>query len=155
MITQKQNAPDFTLPQDGGEDITLSSLSPRSAVLFFYPRDNTPGCTSEAKAFSALTQDFAALGITVIGVSKDSLESHAKFRAKHDLQVILLSDEHGTTCEDYGVWKEKSMYGKTYLGIERSTFLIDGTGRIAQVWNKVSAKGHADEVLAAAKALHG
>lgn len=153
MITQKQNAPDFTLPQDGGEDITLSSLSPRSAVLFFYPRDNTPGCTSEAKAFSALTQDFAALGITVIGVSKDSLESHAKFRAKHDLQVILLSDEHGTTCEDYGVWKEKSMYGKTFFGIERSTFLIDTAGEVVQVWRKVKVPGHAEAVLEAAKQM--
>ena len=153
MITQKQNAPDFTLPQDGGEDITLSPLSPRWAVLFFYPRDNTPGCTSEAKAFSALTQDFAALGITVIGVSKDSLESHAKFRAKHDLQVILLSDEHGTTCEDYGVWKEKSMYGKTFFGIERSTFLIDTAGEVVQVWRKVKVPGHAEAVLEAAKQM--
>ena len=153
MITHKQKAPDFTLPQDGGEDITLSSLSPRSAVLFFYPRDNTPGCTSEAKAFRALAQDFAALGITVIGISKDSLESHAKFRAKHDLQVILLSDEHGTTCEDYGVWKEKSMYGKTFFGIERSTFLIDTAGEVVQVWRKVKVPGHAEAVLEAAKQM--
>ena len=146
-------APDFTLPRDGGSMITLSSLRPGKVVLYFYPKDDTPGCTLEAQDFSARLADFTAAGTTVIGISKDSAAKHDKFCKKHGLSIILASDEAGHTCEDYGVWVEKSMYGKTYMGIERTTFLIDSTGKIAQVWPKVSVKGHADEVLAAAKAM--
>jgi peroxiredoxin Q/BCP len=153
MIAAGASAPDFTLPRDGGGSVTLSAFRPGKVVLYFYPKDDTPGCTLEAQDFSARMADFAAAGTTVIGVSKDSVKAHDKFCKKHGLSVILASDETGHTCEDYGVWVEKSMYGKTYLGIERTTVLIDGAGRVAQVWNKVSVKGHADEVLAAAKAL--
>lgn len=153
MITAGATAPDFTLPRDGGSDITLSALRPGKVVLYFYPKDDTPGCTLEAQDFTARIADFTAAGTTVIGVSKDSVKAHDKFCKKHGLSIILASDEAGHTCEDYGVWVEKSMYGKTYMGVERTTFLIDGTGTVAQVWNKVSVKGHADEVLAAAKAL--
>jgi peroxiredoxin Q/BCP len=153
MITAGASAPDFTLPRDGGSSLTLSVLRPGKVVLYFYPKDDTPGCTLEAQDFTARLADFTAAGTTVIGVSKDSIKAHDKFCKKHGLSIILASDEAGHTCEDYGVWVEKSMYGKTYMGVERTTFLIDGTGKVAQVWNKVSVKGHADEVLAAAKAL--
>ncbi|RUS59104.1 thioredoxin-dependent thiol peroxidase [Pseudorhodobacter sp. E13] len=145
-------APDFTLPRDGGSTVTLSALRPAPVVLYFYPKDDTSGCTIEAKDFTSLGADFAAAGVTVIGVSKDSVKAHDKFIAKHDLGVILVSDEAGSTCEDYGVWVEKQMYGKTYFGIERATFLIGADGKIARVWRKVKAKGHAEEVLAAVKA---
>jgi thioredoxin-dependent peroxiredoxin len=153
MIAPGSQAPDFTLPRDGGATITLSSLRPGKVVLYFYPKDDTPGCTLEAQDFNARIADFAAANTTVIGVSKDSVKSHDKFCKKFGLGIILASDEVGHTCEDYGVWLEKSMYGKTYMGIERTTVLIDGAGKVARVWNKVSVKGHADEVLAAAKAL--
>jgi peroxiredoxin Q/BCP len=153
MITAGATAPDFTLPRDGGTDITLSALRPGKVVLYFYPKDDTPGCTLEAQDFTARLADFTAAGTTVIGVSKDSVKAHDKFCKKHGLSIILASDEAGQACEDYGVWVEKSMYGKTYMGVERTTVLIDGTGKVAKVWNKVSVKGHADEVLAAAKAL--
>ncbi|AHM04915.1 Thiol peroxidase, Bcp-type [Roseibacterium elongatum DSM 19469] len=146
-------APDFTLPRDGGETITLSALRPRPVVVYFYPRDDTSGCTKEAIAFTDLAPEFKAAGATVIGISKDSVAKHDKFIAKHDLGVILASDEAGDTCERFGVWKEKSMYGKKFMGIERSTFLIDSEGRIARVWPKVKVPGHADEVLAAVRAL--
>ncbi|MGB1209638.1 MAG: peroxiredoxin [Paracoccaceae bacterium] len=148
-----QNAPDFALPATTGDTVTLSALRGAPVVLFFYPRDDTSGCTKEAIAFSALMPAFADLGVAVFGVSKDSLKSHAKFVAKHDLTVPLLSDAEGTLCEDLGVWKEKSMYGKTFMGIERSTFLIDAEGRIATQWRKVKVPGHADAVLEAARAL--
>jgi peroxiredoxin Q/BCP len=148
-----QTAPDFTLPRDGGASVTLSALRPQKAVVYFYPKDDTPGCTLEAQEFTALAAEFAAAGCAVIGVSKDSVKAHDKFCKKYGLGVILASDEGGTTCEDYGVWVEKSMYGKTYFGIERATFLIDGAGVVARVWPKVSAKGHAAEVLDAARAL--
>ena len=153
MIAEGASAPDFTLPRDGGTDVTLSSFRPGKVVLYFYPKDDTPGCTLEAQDFTARLAEFTAAGTTVIGVSKDSVKAHDKFGKKHGLGVILASDEAGHTCEDYGVWVEKSMYGKTYMGVERTTVLIDGTGKVARVWNKVSVKGHADEVLAAAKAL--
>jgi peroxiredoxin Q/BCP len=146
-------APDFTLPRDGGATLTLSTLRPGKVVLYFYPKDDTPGCTLEAQDFTARIDAFTAAGCTVIGVSKDSVKAHDKFCKKHGLSIILVSDEGATTCEDYGVWVEKSMYGKTYHGVERTTFLIDDAGKIARVWNKVSVKGHADEVLAAASAL--
>lgn len=153
QISAGQTAPDFTLPRDGGTMLTLSALRPGKVVLYFYPKDDTPGCTLEGQDFSARLADFTAAGTTVIGVSKDSVKSHDKFCKKHGLSIILVSDEGGTTCEDFGVWLEKSMYGKTYMGVERTTFLIDGTGTVARVWNKVGVKGHADEVLAAAQAL--
>ena len=153
MITAGTPAPDFTLPRDGGAVVTLSALRPGKVVLYFYPKDDTPGCTLEGQDFTARIADFAAAGTTVIGVSKDSVKSHDKFCKKHGLGIVLVSDEGTTMSEDYGVWLEKSMYGKTYMGIERTTVLIDGTGKVAQVWNKVSVKGHADDVLAAARAL--
>jgi peroxiredoxin Q/BCP len=152
-LTQGQPAPDFTLPRDGGDSVTLSALRPSKVVVYFYPKDDTSGCTLEAQEFSARLAEFTAAGATVIGISKDSVKSHDKFCKKYDLSVILASDEAGTTCEDYGVWGEKSMYGKTYMGITRATFLVDGTGTLARVWPKVSVKGHVDEVLAAVQAL--
>ena len=146
-------APDFTLPRDGGETVTLSALRPGAVVLFFYPRDDTSGCTKEATGFTERAADFEALGVTVLGISKDSIASHEKFRDKHGLTVPLLSDAEAETCEAYGVWKEKNMYGKKFMGIERSTFLIDGAGRIVREWRKVKVPGHVDAVLEAARAL--
>ncbi len=153
MIAEGATAPDFTLPRDGGETVTLSALRPGKVVLYFYPKDDTPGCTLEAQDFNMRLAEFTAAGATVIGVSKDSVKSHDKFCKKHGLSIVLVSDEAGQTCEDYGVWLEKRMYGKTYMGVERTTVLIDGDGKVARVWPKVSVKGHADEVLAAVKAL--
>ncbi len=153
MPEPQDTAPDFTLPRDGGDDVTLSALRPGKAVLFFYPRDDTSGCTKEAIAFTGMVDAFAKAGVTVMGISKDSVAKHGKFRDKHDLGVALLSDAEGDVCEQYGVWKEKSMYGKKFMGIERSTFLIDGDGKVAQVWRKVKVPGHAEEVLEAAQAL--
>lgn len=146
-------APDFTLPVSGRGEITLSALRPAKVVLFFYPRDDTSGCTVENQDFTRLLPDFEALGVKVFGISADSLESHEKFMRKKALTVPLLSDETAQTCAAFGVWKEKKMYGKTFMGIERSTFLIDGEGRIAREWRKVKVPGHADEVLDAAKEL--
>jgi peroxiredoxin Q/BCP len=146
-------APDFTLPRDGGGEITLSELRPKKVVLYFYPKDDTSGCTKEAIAFTEMAADFDAAGAVVIGVSKDSVAKHDKFIAKHNLGVILASDEQADVCERYGVWKEKSMYGKKFMGIERSTFLIDGDGKVAQTWEKVKVPGHADAVLEAAKSI--
>ena len=153
MPTLGNPAPDFTLPRDGEGSVTLSQLRPAKVVVYFYPKDDTSGCTLEAQEFTARLADFTDAGATVIGISKDSVKSHDKFCKKYGLGIILASDENGTTCEDYGVWAEKSMYGKTYFGIERSTFLVDGVGNLAQVWRKVSVKGHVDDVLAAVKAL--
>lgn len=147
------SAPDFTLPRDGGDSVTLSSQRPRAVVLFFYPRDDTSGCTKESVAFSGLQAEFEAAGAVVMGISKDSVASHEKFRDKHGLTVPLLSDAESEVCETFGVWKEKSMYGKKFMGIERSTFLIDGEGRIAREWRKVKVPGHAEEVLDAVRAL--
>ncbi|WP_172329363.1 thioredoxin-dependent thiol peroxidase [Mangrovicoccus sp. HB161399] len=146
-------APDFTLPQDGGADVTLSAERGAPVVLYFYPKDDTSGCTKEAIAFTGLMPDFAAAGVKVMGISKDTVAKHAKFRAKHELGVQLLSDEDGAVCEAFGVWVEKSMYGKKYMGIERATFLVDADGKIAQAWRKVKVPGHAEAVLEAAKAL--
>lgn len=146
-------APDFTLPRDGGGEISLSALRGGKVVLYFYPKDDTPGCTLEALDFTARAADFAAAGASVIGVSKDSITKHEKFVKKHALGIALVSDENGSVCEDYGVWVEKSMYGKTYMGIERASFLIDAEGRIAREWRKVKVAGHVDEVLAAVQDL--
>jgi peroxiredoxin Q/BCP len=153
MPTVGETAPDFTLPRDGGGTITLSALRPSPVVVYFYPKDDTSGCTTEALDFTALLPRFQAAGAVVIGISKDGVKAHDKFVAKHGLGVILASDEGATTCEDWGVWAEKSMYGKKYFGIERTTFLVDGTGRVARVWPKVKVKGHAEEVLAALEAI--
>ena len=153
MLEISSPAPDFTLPQGDGTDVTLSALRGGPVVLYFYPRDDTPGCTKEAIAFSEHLSAFAAAGASVFGVSKDSVASHAKFATKKDLSVPLLSDEHGSVCEDYGVWKEKNMYGKKYMGIERTTFLIDANGDVAMIWPKGKAPGHAEAVLAAVQAL--
>lgn len=146
-------APDFTLPRDGGETLSLSDYAGKPLVLFFYPRDDTSGCTKEAIAFTSLVSEFESLGASVVGISKDSVKKHDKFVAKHALGIPLLSDEEGDMCERYGVWKEKSMYGKTYLGIERSTFLVGADGKIVQTWRKVKVPGHAEAVLDAVKAL--
>lgn len=151
MIEPGTQAPDFTLPRDGGGEISLAALRGQKVVLYFYPKDDTPGCTTEALDFTARAADFAAAGAIVIGISKDSVKKHDKFVAKHGLGIALVSDEQGTTCEDYGTWVEKSMYGKTYMGIDRSTFLIAADGTVARVWRKVSVKGHVDEVLDAVK----
>lgn len=148
-----QPAPDFTLPSTDGSDVTLSALKGKPVVLFFYPRDNTPGCTKESVGFSENRAAFEAAGAVVFGISKDSMASHNKFVAKKELTVPLLSDEQGSACEDYGVWKEKSMYGKKFLGIERSTFLIAADGTIARIWPKVKVPGHVEEVLEAVRAL--
>ena len=148
MLNVMDQAPNFTLPQTDGTMITLSSLKGNPVVLFFYPRDDTPGCTTESIAFSAKIEAFVAKGAKVFGISKDGISSNVKFTTKHNLKVPLLSDEKGSVCEDYGVWKEKNMYGKKYMGIERTTYLIDGNGHIAMVWQKVKVAGHAEEVLA-------
>jgi peroxiredoxin Q/BCP len=148
-----QAAPDFTLPRDGGGDLTLSAMQPKNVVLYFYPKDDTPGCTKEAIGFTEATGDFEKANTVVIGVSKDPVAKHDKFVAKHDLGVALVSDEDSDVCERYGVWVEKSMYGKTYMGIERATFLIDGTGKVVEEWRKVKVPGHVEAVLEAAKAL--
>jgi peroxiredoxin Q/BCP len=146
-------APDFSLPSDEGGDIRLKDLSGRTVVLYFYPKDDTTGCTNEAKAFTAAAGQFETAGATVVGVSKDPVKSHGRFRQKYDLKVRLGADVDGKTVEGYGVWVEKSMYGRKYMGIERSTFLIDGSGVIRRVWRKASVPGHAEDVLAAVRAL--
>lgn len=153
MLSLGNPVPDFTLPRDGEGTVTLSALQPAKVVVYFYPKDDTPGCTLEAQEFTARLSEFTAAGATVIGISKDSIKSHDKFCKKYGLGIILASDEIGTTCEDYGVWVQKSMYGKTYNGIERSTFLINPNGTLAQGWRKVSVKGHVDDVLAAVCAM--
>jgi peroxiredoxin Q/BCP len=146
-------APTVDLPRNGGGTLNLADLRPNKVVVFFYPKDNTPGCTKEAIGFTEAAEVFSKLGVELVGISKDSIKSHEKFIEKQNLNVILLSDEHGTVCEDFNVWTEKSMYGKTYMGIERSTFLIDGSGQVVQEWRKVKVPGHVEEVLAAAKNL--
>jgi len=153
MVQDGDKAPPFELPTDDGETLALSGLKGKPIVLYFYPKDDTSGCTVEAKDFSRLAVDFRKAGVVVVGVSPDSVESHKKFRKKHDLGVALGADTDKATAMAYGVWVEKSMYGRKYMGIERSTFLIDGKGRIARSWRKVKVPGHAEEVLAAAKAL--
>jgi thioredoxin-dependent peroxiredoxin len=146
-------APDFTLACTGGRTVNLAGLKGRKAVLYFYPKDDTSGCTREAKDFSALRSRFEAAGTEVVGVSADSLASHDKFKAKHGLDLTLASDEDRKALEAFGVWVEKSMYGRKYMGIERCTVLLDRDGRVARIWPKVKVPGHAEEVLAAAEAL--
>lgn len=139
-------APDFTLPTDNGGEITLSSLKGQKVVLYFYPKDNTPGCTTESCAFNDALPDFTALNAAIIGLSKCSVAKHDKFKAKYGFNFPLASDEDGDVCERYGVWKEKNMYGKKFWGIERATFLIDEEGKIAHIWRKVKVKGHVEDV---------
>ena len=146
-------APDFSLPRDGGGTVALSDLKGQKVVLYFYPKDDTPGCTKEALGFTEMADAFADAGAVVLGVSKDPVSKHDKFVAKHDLKIALLSDADGDVCERYGTWVEKSMYGKTYMGIERATYLIDADGKIAQVWRKVKVPGHVEDVLDAVRAL--
>ncbi|MBA3446207.1 MAG: peroxiredoxin [Pseudaminobacter sp.] len=148
-----QNAPKFELPRDGGGTLSLSAMADRLSVLYFYPKDDTSGCTAQAIDFSALKPEFEKAGALVVGMSPDSAKSHDKFKAKHGLSVELASDEERKTLEAYGVWVEKSMYGRKYMGVERSTFLIGLDGRIAHIWRKVKVPGHAQEVLEAVRAL--
>ncbi|MEP5155419.1 peroxiredoxin [Planktotalea sp.] len=151
MIEIGDKAPEFTLPATAEQELSLKGSGP--LVLFFYPRDNTPGCTKEAIAFTGMEQEFAKLGVKIWGISADDMASHEKFVAKHALTMPLLSDTDNAVCEAYGVWKEKNMYGKKFFGIERSTFLIDADGTLAQVWRKVKVPGHAEAVLDEVKAL--
>lgn len=153
MTSIGETAPDFTLPRDGGDTITLSEQRSKAVILYFYPKDDTPGCTKEAIAFTGMGGAFDAAGAVVIGISKDSVAKHDKFITKHDLGVILASDEDSDTCERYGVWVEKNMYGRKYMGIERATYLIDGEGKIRHIWRKVKVPGHAEAVLEEVKKL--
>ena len=152
-LTIGTKAPAFSLPATDGREISLDNLKGRKVVLYFYPKDDTSGCTLEAQAFQALKKDFAAADTEVVGVSPDSLKSHDKFRAKYGLDFPLASDEAKTMLEAYGVWVEKSMYGRKYMGVERTTVLLDREGNIARIWPKVKVPGHTEEVLAAAQAL--
>jgi len=146
-------APDFTLPDDAGGKVSLASFAGKKLVLYFYPKDDTSGCTKEAIDFNGLRPEFDKAGAVILGVSPDSVASHVKFKTKHALDLALASDEAKTMLEAYGVWVEKSMYGRKYMGVERATFLIGPDGKIATAWRKVKVPGHADAVLAAAKAL--
>lgn len=152
-LTIGDEAPDFRLPRNGGGDISLSDLKGKAVVLYFYPKDDTSGCTAEAIDFSALGAQFEAANTVVIGISPDSVKSHDKFAAKHSLTVMLAADEDKSALEAYGVWKEKSMYGKKYMGVERTTILISPDGKVAKIWSKVKVPGHAQAVLDEAKAL--
>ena len=146
-------APAFKLPKDGGGELSLAGFKGSKLVLFFYPKDDTSGCTAEAKDFNALKAEFEKSGSVVVGVSPDSVKSHDKFKAKYELDFPLVSDESKAMLEAYGVWVEKSMYGRKYMGVERTTFLIGGDGKIAQVWRKVKVPGHVAEVLEAARKI--
>lgn len=146
-------APDFTAPADNGETLSLKDFKGRTLVLYFYPKDDTSGCTAQACAFNESLPAFDGIDAVVLGVSRDSLKSHEKFSQKYGLTFPLLSDEDGAICAAYGVWVEKSMYGRKYMGIDRTTFLIDGAGKIARIWPKVKVPGHAEDVLKAVRAL--
>lgn len=152
-LTIGDAAPDFILPRNGEGTVKLSELRGKAVILYFYPKDDTSGCTAEAIDLSALGGEFEAANAVVIGISPDSVKSHDKFAAKHSLSVMLASDEERKVLEAYGVWKEKSMYGKKYMGVERTTFLVAPDGKIAEVWNKVKVAGHAQAVLEASKKL--
>ncbi len=144
-------APDFTMPAESGKTVSLADYAGKSLVLYFYPKDNTPGCTVEAKDFSALKSDFAKANCEILGVSRDSVKKHENFIAKQDLSISLGADLEGKVTEQYGVWVEKKMYGKTYMGIQRATFLIGPDGKIVEIWPKVKVKNHAEDVLARVK----
>lgn len=149
MFAEGQPAPDFTLPDQHGQPVTLSKLRGKPVVLYFYPKDDTSGCTKQACAFRDARADYEAAGAVVLGVSPDSVASHQKFATKHELPFTLLADTEKTVCEAYGVWKEKSMYGRKYMGVERTTFVIGKDGKIAQIFPKVKVAGHAEAVLKA------
>ncbi len=153
MVELGKKAPAFSLPTDGGGSISLKNLKDRKVVLYFYPKDDTPGCTTEACGFRDALPDFSKLDAVIIGVSKDPVARHDRFKAKYDLPFTLASDEDGKVCEAYGTWVEKSMYGRKYMGIDRATFLIDEQGVVRGAWRKVRVKGHVEEVLEAAQAL--
>ena len=153
MLDEGQKAPDFDLPTDAGKSLRLSKLKGQPVVVYFYPKDDTSGCTLEAKAFTEQMPAFKTLGVTVVGISPDSVKSHCKFRDKHELAITLAADEDHAVAQAWGVWVEKSMYGKKYMGVDRSTFLIDKSGKIAKAWHKVKVPGHVESVLEAAKAL--
>ena len=144
-------APDFDFPIDGFGTLKLSSLRGKKVVLYFYPKDMTPGCTREAEDFRDSIELFATTDTTIIGVSRDSVKRHNNFKSKYDLPFTLVCDEDGSACQEYGVWNEKKNYGRTYMGIDRSTFLIDEKGKVVKVWRKVRVKGHVKEVLEATK----
>ena len=146
-------APAFELPAASGDKLKLADFAGNPVVVYFYPKDNTPGCTVEAKGFQANAPKFKKAGVGIVGISPDSVDSHCKFAEKYGLDFTLLSDEKHETADEYGVWVEKNMYGKKYWGIQRSTFLIDRKGKIAEIWPKVKPQGHAEEVLEAAKKL--
>lgn len=148
-----QSAPDFDLPATGDKNISLSSLAGQNVVLYFYPRDDTPGCTTESQDFRDMSTDFEKASTLILGISQDSIKSHEKFKAKHAMPFELLSDESGAVCEAYDVIKLKKMYGKEFMGIERSTFLIDAKGILRKSWLKVKVPGHVAEVLESAQAL--
>jgi len=152
-LSEGDTAPAFTMPASGGRTVSSESLRGRAYVLYFYPKADTPGCTKEACAFQEALPQLGKIGVDVIGVSKDKIKPIEKFAEKYNLKFPLASDESTQVAEDYGVWVEKSMYGRKYLGMERSTFLVDKTGKIAKIWPKVKVEGHAAEVLAAVKAL--
>ena len=152
-VNEGEKAPDFSMPTDGGGSVSLKDPKGKAVVLYFYPKDSTPGCTKEACGFRDLMPDFSKVDAEIIGVSKDSVKRHDNFKAKYELPFLLASDEAGDVCERYGVWVEKSMYGKKFMGIERATFLIDANGKVRNVWRKVKVPGHVEEVLEAAKAL--
>lgn len=152
-LTEGDSLPQFTLPTDGGGQISSDDLAGKAAVIYFYPKDDTPGCTTEAQGFRDHLSAFEAAGVQIIGISKDSIKRHDTFKAKYDLNFTLASDEEGAACEAFGVWVEKKNYGRTYMGIERSTFLINSAGVVAKAWSKVRVKGHVEAVLEAAEAL--
>ncbi|MDA8637396.1 thioredoxin-dependent thiol peroxidase [Rhodospirillales bacterium] len=153
MLDVGDTIPDFDLPTNGGNSLSRKDLRGKTVVMYFYPKDMTPGCTTEAQEFRDHIKAFVKAGATIVGVSKDSIKRHDNFVAKQELPFQLLSDEDGTLCEDFGVWLEKSMYGKKYMGIQRATFVIDGKGKILHVWPKVKVKGHVEEVLGVVQAL--
>ncbi len=153
MLEEGKKAPAFKLPGDAGETLQLKDFKGEMVVLFFYPKDDTSGCTKEAIAFSELKKKFNAAGAQIIGMSPDSIDRHVKFKKKHDLTVTLASDEDKSVLEKYGVWVEKSMYGRKYMGVERTTLLIDANGKIAKIWRKVKVPGHAEAVLEAVQEL--
>lgn len=153
MLEIGQKAPDFNLPDETGENVSLADFAGKNIVLYFYPKDNTPGCTKESIAFSGLKEEFETHNTVIIGASKDSIKKHQKFIKKYDLTVKLLVDSEGTLCEDYTVWLMKKLFGLEYMGIERATFLIGTDGTLKQIWRKVKVTGHAEEVLEAVKAL--
>ena len=153
MLNENDPAPDVALTGDEGQEVRLGDFQGQKLVVYFYPKDDTSGCTREAQDFTALAGEFEAIGTWVIGVSKDSSDSHEKFAGKYDLKVRLLSDSDGSACEAFGTWVEKSMYGRKYMGIDRATFLIDRDGVVKKVWRKVKVPGHAQQVLAAAAEL--